>query len=266
MGPKAKLAWALQKLEALDLESQAFLESQPLRVVAEFDDESDCHVLRLRSQVEGWTVRFGLMVGDFVHNARSALDQAAWLLACRSNPVEKLWEPRIARKISFPVTSEPSLFHSHVALKFFAEDAVAVLEGLQPYQGGDTPERIGWLDRLWNIDKHRVIHSGALHVDLSGVSVAPAAIYVERDLIEVPPETTWHPLPERVEDGAEVGRVRFRDGCGPPETEVQVKGQPTADIAFGSGPFSLSLGALGKLLTATDDALSRIAVLPDHPS
>jgi hypothetical protein len=203
------------------------------------------------------------MVGDVVHNARSALDQAAWLLACRSNPIEKLWEPDTARKISFPLTRDPGRFKTHRVLRFLAEDAIAVLEGLQPYQGGNVPDCLGHLDLLWNIDKHRVIHSLNVNLDISRVSFRPAALLME-NLVEHPPETIWAGL-ERVEDGAEVARVRFHEGLGPPHTKVQVNGQPTCEIAFGSGDFCFPVDSLGGLLVAVARALSDIEGLPEDP-
>lgn len=174
LGPRFKLEWAVEKLEALDLECKRWVESQPLRVVSDFDDDAGCHVLRLNGRNDRtWVFRMGLMVGDVVHNARSALDQAAWLLACRSNPVEELWEPSTAWKISFPVTWDEERCKAHRVLPFLAEDAVAVLEGLQPYKRGNVEDCIGHLDRLWNIDKHRVIHSSNINLDISPVSFRP---------------------------------------------------------------------------------------------
>lgn len=95
-GPRAKLAWAVERLEALEAECSALLEAKPFRVVPEFDPPSGCFVMRFRAPEDDWpSLRWGLMVGDVVHNARSALDQAVWLIACRSTPIEKLWEPDI---------------------------------------------------------------------------------------------------------------------------------------------------------------------------
>lgn len=205
----------------------------------------------------------GLMVGDVVHNARSALDQAAWLLACRSNPVEELWKPGTARRVSFPVTRDPGRFKTHSVIPFLHEDAIAVLERLQPYQGGNIPDCLGHLDTLWNIDKHRVIHSLNVNVDTSGVRFRPGAFNPQRDLFEHPPVTTWADPPEAVEDGAEVARMRFHDGLGPPFTVVNVEGQPTCEIAFGSGDFCFPVEALGGLLYATAHALSDIEALPE---
>jgi hypothetical protein len=267
LGPQAKLDWALQKLEALDRECKLWAESQPLFIADEFDDEAGCHVLRLRSRHDrDLVLRMGLMVGDVVHNARSSLDQAAWLLACRSNSVEKLWEPSTAWKISFPVTWDEERFKNHRVLPFFDEDAIAVLEGLQPYKGGNVEDCIGHLDRLWNIDKHRVIHSSNVNLGIDKVRFRPGAINAIRDVIENPPVTTWSLPLERIEDGAEIARIRFNEGLGPPHTKVKVEGQPTCEIAFGSGEFCFPVDALGGLLVAVARALTRIEGLPETPS
>ena len=266
-GPRAKLNWAVEKLEALDLESKSWVESQPLRVADEFDDEAGCHVMRLRrSENPPDHFRMGLMVGDVVHNARSALDQAAWLLACRSNPVKELWKPDTARKISFPLTRDSGRFKTHQVLPFLHEDAIAVLEELQPYKGGDVPDCLGHLDLLWNIDKHRVIHSLNVNVDISGVRFRPGAVNAMRDLIEHPPVTTWNELGPSTEDGTEVARIRFNEGLGPPLTVVEVDGQPACEVAFGSGDFCFTVDALGGLLVATARALSEVEALPKDVS
>jgi hypothetical protein len=203
------------------------------------------------------------MVGDVVHNARSALDQAAWLLACRSNPVKELWEPDTARKIAFPLTRDPGRFKTHRVLRFLHEDAIAVLERLQPYQGGNIPECLGHLDLLWNIDKHRVIHSLNVNLNTSKVSFRPGAINGVRDLIEHPPVTTWSGPLATIEDGAEIARIRFHEDLGPPYTTVKVEGQPTCEVAFGSGEFAFPVDGLGGLLVATAHALSEVETLPE---
>ncbi len=266
-GPRAKLDWAVEKLEALDVAQKAWSETQPLRVADEFDDKSGCHILRIRRHEPEPTERFrmGLMVGDVIHNARSSLEQAAWLMACRSNPVEKLWEPAIARKISFPITDAPGKFRGHNVLRFLAEDAIAVLEPLQPYKGGHLAECLGHLDGLWNIDKHRVIHSLNVNLGTSTFRYRFRAVFPERDLFEHPPEVTLIDVPSPIEDGAEVARVRFYRGIGPPLAKVEVTGQPTCEIAFGSGEFCFTMLALSGLLYATAQALSAVEGLPDDP-
>lgn len=262
-GPRAKLQWALKHLQLLDDECRAILETEPFRIADEFDEETGYHVLRLRVREDAFPTHLGLRVGDVVHSARSALDQAVWLIACRSNPIEMLWEPHIGRKISFPVLREEKEFPRHRLMPFIADDAKAVLNSLQPYKGGDMAEAMRDLDTLWNIDKHRVIHKSVAQLDISHVKFRPAAIRIEH--MSPPfPETTKHPLRSPLKDGTEVVSIRFRDGAGPPETKVDVNGDPKVAIAFGSGFFALSVDVIGGLLVQVDQALPRIEVLPEE--
>lgn len=262
VGPKAKLGWAFKHLKAVERKCEALLESEPFDVVSKFDLDSRSHILSFRVSEQDTFHELGLMVGDVIHNARSALDQAAWLIALRSNPVEKLWDDRVARKISFPVTSKREAFSGHKLMPFIADDAKAVLEPLQPYNGGDTPEAIKRLDELWNIDKHRVIHESLAQLDMSAVHIRPKALFAE-DLFDGP-EMTPYPV-ESVEDGTEIMAVRFRNGRGPPLTNVDVKGKPAVLVAFGSGEVALTAGAILKLLAQTALALQAIEALPDVP-
>jgi hypothetical protein len=49
-------------------------------------------------------LRFSIIFGDLLHNLRSALDHAVWLVACRSTPVAGLWATRTAPSIMFPIS------------------------------------------------------------------------------------------------------------------------------------------------------------------
>lgn len=226
----------------------------------EFDEERGCFVLRFRVREDAFPKYLGLRVGDVVHNARSALDQAAWLIACRSNPIEWLWEPEIGRRIAFPVIREEAGFRKHRVMPYIAEDAKVVLDELQPYGGGDIGQAIGDLDTLWNIDKHRVMHRSAAQLDVSRVGFRPGAIRIED--LETDPDTTWN-YPEKLTDGAEIGSVRFRDGVGPPFTTITVTKEPEAVLAFGSGFVSFSIDVIGGMLVRVHEALSRIEGLSE---
>jgi hypothetical protein len=262
--PRAKLEWAVERLKALEAECIARLEAEPFRVVPEFDAQGETFVVRFRAPTEDWPqLRWGLMVGDVIHNARSALDQAVWLIALRTTPLEELWRDEVGWRIAFPVTSSRSRFDHHRTMPFITEDAKEVLRGVQPFEGGDTPEALERLDRLWNIDKHRVIHGTTVGLDLSGVKFRPAALMVE-DLVGEPPQTTWHELPNPIPDGTAVASVRFREGRGPPHTMVEITGAPSVTLAFGGGFFALPIDGIGGLLIHTARILTLIEELPER--
>jgi hypothetical protein len=263
-GPRAKFQWAVQHLKLLDDECRAVLEAKPFSVVPEFDHESGCHVMRFRVRDDLFSKKLGLRVGDAVHNARSALDQAVWLIACRSNPIDMLWEPSIARKISFPVLRDEERFPRHRLMPFITDDAKTVLDSLQPYKGGDMGKAMDDLDALWNIDKHRVIHQSVAQLDISHIGFRPGSVFPKKHLFETRPETTWFPLEGSLKNGTKIAAIRFADGAGPPETDVYVNGEPKAQIAFGGGFFALSVDVIGGLLVQVDQALSRIEALSEE--
>jgi hypothetical protein len=231
-GPRAKLKRAHEHLQALDGECRGFLYSEPYYVTAKFEPEAGCFVVRLRIR-EDVPIRFSLIVGDLIHNLRSALDQAAWLVACRSTPVEQLWRPDTARKIAFPLAPSRERFEGHSIMPFIALDARAILEPLQPYHLEDTPQALGRLNELWNIDKHRVVHAGLGKIVLSKVAFRPRAIDPS-DLVDGGSEVSFAAWGAEVEDGTELATVVFKSGQGPPATGVDITEQPGAQIIFGA--------------------------------
>jgi hypothetical protein len=95
--------------------------------------------------------RLGTIVGDVVHNLRSALDVAAWQLAIDHDEAKARGDQL---RIQFPLTRNAEKFKKHKALPFFSEDARLLLERLQPYQPSN--QTLGWLRDLSNADKHRL--------------------------------------------------------------------------------------------------------------
>jgi hypothetical protein len=97
------------------------------------------------------------MVGDCVHNARSALDHLVFQLAILNNaPADA------ASKVSFPVYLTPSEFKNATRTKiapFINSTSFAEIEKLQPYiTGNDGVDDILWvLSQLDIFDKHRLL-------------------------------------------------------------------------------------------------------------
>lgn len=98
-----------------------------------------------------------LIVGDCIHNARSALDYLVFQLAILNKaPIIS------ATKTSFPVYLTPKEFKNAVRNKvapFISASALAEIEKLQPYATGNARESdILWvLSQLDIIDKHRLL-------------------------------------------------------------------------------------------------------------
>jgi len=102
---------------------------------------------------------YGVIVGDFVHNLRSALDHAVWKLA----------KPPITGRTGFPVCLHERgvqrSFHGAkdkgiraigpYLLKNVPEPAFDFIERVQPYNRFQERAALWQLNELWNEDKHR---------------------------------------------------------------------------------------------------------------
>lgn len=97
--------------------------------------------------------QFSAVLGDCLHNYRSALDHAVAALRKADGYLEN-------RSSQWPVTSEKEKGSSHRAqkqLEGVAPAPRAVIERLQPYSDGDAARPFCVLNDLDNTDKHRRI-------------------------------------------------------------------------------------------------------------
>lgn len=145
---------------------------------------------------------WGTIVGDFVHNLRSALDHIIYVISHRRDPVEFANDNTTA----FPICDSPNEFNGRKRrdwqpnheIRGLPDDAKAIVEALQPYNRGNDllsdPLRI--LREMDDIDKHRAIH-------LTGWS----AVAVMLDITHVPYGTRIHSHSVRPVGGIESGDV-----------------------------------------------------------
>src|SRR5262249_28235966 len=100
-------------------------------------------------------LRLSLLIGDGIHNLRSALDHLAWQLVVANHSTPN-------SETGFPISDLPKNFKSllHQRLGAASSQAKAVCEGLQPYRGGK--DALWRLHRLDIADKHRLLIPVAL--------------------------------------------------------------------------------------------------------
>ncbi len=99
--------------------------------------------------------RCGLALGDAIHNYRSALDHIAWnLVKVGTKP-----EPRKPNLVQFPMSRSRKEFEGEKLnrLPGINEDRITVIRRYQPYIRGERGTAIRRLNRLANMDKHRVL-------------------------------------------------------------------------------------------------------------
>lgn len=161
-GADAKVSRAHEHLETLQGEMVSFFGGYEYAIGSEFDPETS----EIRLYASGYTgaplLRWGVHVGDCLHNLRSALDHVVWQFA-----LDKLGrEPtdHEARRIQFPIEETPKGFKNAWVKPYVAKAHWEWLKEWQPYHRGDRAahHKLAVLARLNNIDKHRVIHAAAL--------------------------------------------------------------------------------------------------------
>jgi len=158
-GVDAKIARAKHHLNDLQNALRVALDPSRIRFAFDSEQENGQHVLRVYGVPEvdpAWR----LIIGDCLHNLRSALDHLAWQLVLldggepgdrtqfpiHGSPFNKSGEPR-------PPQLEPAVRR---------EDILAALKGAQPYsvekEGRDPADSyLPALQCLNNIDKHRLL-------------------------------------------------------------------------------------------------------------
>ncbi|MGA8804861.1 MAG: hypothetical protein WB866_09235 [Solirubrobacterales bacterium] len=269
VGPEAKLDRAIEHLETVKEACERFLKTQPFTVSTEFESEADCYVARFRQRRE-MPIAVGVIVGEVVHDLRSALEHVAWLLAtAHADDPAKLWEKGTREKITFPVAKKREHFDSHSLMEFISVPAQRVLDELQPHTRGNPyqVERhpLAALHDFWNVDKHRVVHGGIGEFDLSTtVSWTPMAIDVDELLNADVHVAPLDPLTVggQLSDGDAIAHVTFRGLENPPgTTKVEMAGQPTARILFRAGDRAVSAQGLEGLSAYVATVLNEVRPL-----
>jgi hypothetical protein len=171
-GPRRKLERASTHLDALNaltehLRSDADFDS----VVVEHDHNAGNYVLcsvavdtpldKVPSSFIAALNDLGLVLGDFIHNARGALDHVTWKLATRylgHTPTKDE-----AKRIQFPIRPSPKDFASAAVLAFVSTAAAAEMERMQPYHAVDPAKHpLAVLNWLSNRDKHQIVTAAAM--------------------------------------------------------------------------------------------------------
>jgi hypothetical protein len=148
---REKLYRAEDHLKALGSAEKRFRDTSPYSVVpVEAEPESLERVFCLELREEP-PPELAALIGDAVHNIRSALDHLAYPVACRENP--GLTDDEV-RDIAFPIAGRSGQFKKKIKkARLATAKELAIFETVQPYK-----TKWPWLplvNELDNIDKHR---------------------------------------------------------------------------------------------------------------
>jgi hypothetical protein len=231
-GPRAKLERARLHLEALNDGIRAYTETDTHDFIDEVDLQTGDQIIRIRILNEPDNPTWGLIVGDFAHNLRSALDHLVWQLVILSGN-----KPSAANQ--FPISSSRSRYWLPQGrrpgmrdrmLKGVAPPHRAMIDFVQPHMGEEPTEttlaHLAWLS---NVDKHNVIHAGIVRVrepdeSMFDYRVAGAGGFADVS-VEVGP----------LKDGAEVARINMY--ATKPDAQVEMKADLPVYIGFGNRGF-----------------------------
>jgi len=150
-GVRAKIRRAEKHLRELENALDAYFAENPYGLGARGDNRTGISTFYI-TQVADIPDDIRVIIGDVVHNLRSALDHLAWQLVISAGN-------RPTGKTAFPICSEQKDFlkkgiEKMRGMRQAAQDAIAVL---QPYTGNDPNNNLLQLHKLSNVDKHRVV-------------------------------------------------------------------------------------------------------------
>lgn len=183
-----------------------------------------------------------VVIGDFLHNARGALDHLAYQVVM--NPRDEGGPKAPEDKIMFQICDLPDSFErTKWKVRGAAPGALAVIERLQPYNRGQP--YLWLLHELNNWDKHRLTHA------------------VENTLIEV---NCMHPerldvfeirVPGELEDDAILARWKATPG---PDPDVDVGLYFGTEVTFEDGPGARRQvrGVLTGMLLFAEEAIEEL--------
>jgi hypothetical protein len=163
-GFRLKLNRAQTHAEALDAEIKAWFDNHPYAVFSEYKPgPPEQYVFKTRF-FEAIPASWGITLGDFAHNARSALDHLAYQVVMAGNG-------GMDERTQFPIVVCPFewLKQAKSRIGNASERHIGIIESYQPYH---RPDLFGWhsvwgaiedplavLSRLSNVDKHNVLNA-----------------------------------------------------------------------------------------------------------
>jgi hypothetical protein len=203
----------------LQRESDAWFGRHPYELFGEYQPgPPERYVYRVRF-FEGLPAEWGIILGDFAHNARSALDHLADALVRLNNgaPTERT---------QFPIVLSPFDWLGQLyRLEGVSERHVEFIERLQPYHRPDfygfssglsaIEDPLAILNRLSNVDKHRVLNATPARIGSISWDVRPRRDieWVNSNKLEVPRDA--------LEDGEVLISFDVRANGPNPELELQ---------------------------------------------
>lgn len=145
-----KVERAKEHLRSLETEVRSYLASTPYVVGTRRDPESRRLIYFLVS-VQPTPLKISAILGDSIHNLRSALDHLAYQLVSVGTGKAP------SSHVYFPIADDRTKYleQRRHQIKGASPQAIAAVDALTPYKGGS--DTLWKLHKLNNVDKHRVL-------------------------------------------------------------------------------------------------------------
>ncbi len=227
---RKKVARAEHHLRAYEQAVKEWGGPYPYAIDKEFDTDVGEYVLRLRKLRDAPVIEWGIILGDAVHNLRSALDHVICAIIRNRDASASCWGT------GFPILVDEKMWDLRRKKELHPSSGLARLRGIddwtlefvkrcQPFTadqqttGRDHP--LLMLNELSNIDKHRALHvTEVFHYspEIEFTAVGSG-------------EVTWVHPGGPLDPGSELLRYRITRGKG--HARIESNTQLGADIVFG---------------------------------
>jgi hypothetical protein len=225
VGYRAKIARAKEHLRVLKESIDSFiLDRNAYSVIKEPNPETGVFVFRLQLHRSPPLTEWSLIIGDCIHNMRSALDHLFWQLVLLENP-----SGVADSTASFPILRDRGTFKGRKAKieGWIGKRAAAMVENMQPYQGAGPDKNAFLFIHSRDItDKHKLL------VPFVGVSERGQIALKggDFDTPNIHVELPGGPL----ENGTIIATITVS----PPDGVVDVDFNPTLGIVFETDPIA----------------------------
>jgi len=228
-------------------------------VVEEHDSDAGVYVFRMNLLREPPLIQWSLVIGDCLHNIRSALDHLFWALVLLKHPTGS---PQGATHAMFPIYRDVNTFKGkkYQIEEWVGQDITAMLERMQPFASKLDPHPLLFIHENNIEDKHKLL------IPVLG-AVRSAQTLIKTKPGSSPPEFKVTQGPNALVNGAELGRLIVKS----PESVVDVYYSPSVRVCLERKAVMFEVvPTLGKLIKdvekTTDFLADSLATQPRLPS
>jgi hypothetical protein len=150
-GVWSKMEWAKKHIDHLEREIVAFHDADPYHLIREDNPQTGYSAVKVGAIDPPIPTHLSLILGDAVHNLRSALDHLAYLMVPSPNNATAY---PIVRKVPPSPTDISSLYGNKVPGA--SRKVIKALKAEEPYFGGKG-QYLWTIDHLDILDKHQLI-------------------------------------------------------------------------------------------------------------